>query len=79
MLEKKVPLIAVPSSYSHIPESELMEKGISVVIYANHLLRSAYPAMLKTAQTILRHGRAHECEEYCMPIKEIIRLVPDLK
>ncbi len=48
-----------------------------IVIYANQLLRSAYPAMMRTAESILQHGRASEAAEFCMPIKEIIRLIPE--
>lgn len=74
---KKVPLIVVPSSYSQIKEQELIDVGVNVVIYANHLLRSAYPAMVKTALSILENERAKECnDEYCMPIKEILNLIP---
>ena len=73
--KKKVPLVAVPSTYHTITEAELKKAGVSVVIYANHLLRSAYPAMLKTAETILNHGRATEAQEYCMPISEILTLI----
>jgi len=74
--ENKVPLVVVPSTYSVITEKELMEAGVRIVIYANQLLRSAYPAMLKTAQSILENGRAHEVEKYCMPIKDILTLIP---
>ena len=74
-LEIRVPLVAVPSMYSHITESELQEKGISIVIYANQLLRSAYPMMMKTAETILQNERALEADADCMPIKEIISLI----
>ena len=74
--EHKVPLVAVPSTYSRITEKELIDSGINIVIYANHLLRSAYPAMKKTAETILHHGRAHEAHEFCMPIKDILTLIP---
>ncbi|MDD5193384.1 MAG: phosphoenolpyruvate mutase [Candidatus Nanoarchaeia archaeon] len=77
--EKKVPLVIVPSAFSHVTEEELIDSGANVVIYANHLLRSAYPAMIKTAETILLNGRAHEAECYCMPIKEIITLIPGAK
>lgn len=73
--KKKVPLVAVPSTYHTITERELEKAGVSVVIYANHLLRSAYPAMLKTAETILNHGRATEAQELCMPISEILTLI----
>jgi len=74
--EKKVPLVVVPSAYSHVTEQELIDAGVNIVIYANHLLRSAYPAMVKTASSILQNTRAHEAEEYCMPIKEILTLIP---
>lgn len=73
--KKKVPLVAVPSTYHTITEDELKKAGVSIVIYANHLLRSAYPAMLKTAQTILSNGRATEAQELCMPISEILTLI----
>ena len=73
--ENKVPLVAVPSTYSHVNEEELIQEGVSIVIYANHLLRSAYPAMKKTAETILNNGRALEAEEFCMPIKEALELM----
>ncbi len=78
-IENKVPLVAVPSTYSQVKEEELMNAGISVVIYANHLLRSAYPAMKKTAEKILLNGRAYECEGDCMPIKDILNLIPGEK
>lgn len=75
--EHQVPLVAVPSSYSQVSEKELSEAGINLVIYANHLLRSAYPAMVKTAESILKCQRAYEADqEFCMPIKEIINLIP---
>lgn len=74
--EHQVPLIAVPSTYSSITEEQLSEAGVDVVIYANHLLRSAYPAMVKTAESILQHGRAEEAsKEFCMPIKDILTLI----
>jgi len=73
---KGVPLVVVPTSYNTVTESELIEKGANIVIYANQLIRSAYPAMIKTAKTILEHERALEADEYCMPIKEILTLIP---
>jgi phosphoenolpyruvate mutase len=75
--EDRVPLVVVPSTYSQTTEDELAEAGVRIVIYANQLLRSAYPAMIRTAESILQHGRAAEAEEFCMPIKEIIRLIPE--
>jgi len=75
-LEKQVPLIAVPSSYNSITDSELAKAGVNVVIYANHLLRAAYPAMNAVAHSILSHGRSLECDEQCMPIGQILDLIP---
>lgn len=75
--EYKVPVVSVPSSYNHFTEEELVEAGFNVVIYANHLLRAAFPAMKKTAQTILANKRSLEADEYCMPIKEILTILPN--
>jgi len=74
--DSKVPLVAVPSTYNQITEEELMNAGVNVVIYANHMIRSAYPNMVKTAESILLNERAYEAEEYCMPIKDILNLIP---
>lgn len=74
--ERKVPLVAVPSTYSQVTEQELQEAGVRIVIYANHLLRSAYPAMIRTAESILKHGRCYEASQDCLPIKEILKLIP---
>jgi len=70
------PLVCVPSSYKDVTEKELESRGVNIVIYANHLLRSAYPAMVKTAKSILRNGRAAECENDLLSIKEILALIP---
>ena len=75
--DDRVPLVVVPSTYSDTTEDELAEVGVRIVIYANQLLRSAYPAMDRVAKSILQHGRAAEAEEFCMPIKDIIRLIPE--
>lgn len=74
--DRRVPLIVVPSTYNHVTEDELADAGVNVVIYANHLLRSAYPAMVRTARTILEHGRSCEADSNMMPIKEILELIP---
>ena len=60
-------------------EEELSLWGANIVIYANHMLRSAYPAMLNTAKSILSHGRSYEANELCMPVKEILELIPGTK
>jgi phosphoenolpyruvate phosphomutase len=75
--DNRVPLVAVPSTYSRTTEDELAAAGVNIVIYANQLLRSAYPAMVQVARSILHHGRAAEAEELCMPIKDIISLIPE--
>jgi phosphoenolpyruvate mutase len=74
--ERKVPLVAVPSSYDTIYEDELADAGVNVVIYANQLLRSAYPAMLDTAKKILTNKRSYEARENLMSIKKILTLIP---
>lgn len=74
------PIIAVPTTYNQFTEEELSEWGINVVIYANHMLRSAYPAMVKCAERILETSRSLEAsDEYCMPIKQILNLIPGTK
>ena len=77
--EKKVPVVVVPSSYNHVYEKELTDAGANIVIYANHLLRSAYPAMVDTAKSILTYERSYEANDMCMSIKEILNLIPGTK
>lgn len=75
-LKNKKTLVVVPSSYNSVYESELITKGVNVVIYANQLLRSAYPAMVDTATAILTNGRSAEVDDKMMPIKQILELIP---
>ncbi|MEA3501667.1 MAG: phosphoenolpyruvate mutase [Actinomycetota bacterium] len=75
-LDLPAPLVAVPSAYAQVTEAELREHGFQIVIYANHLLRAAYPAMVDTAETILSNERALEASEKLMSIKEILTLIP---
>jgi len=70
----QAPLVVVPTTYDRITEQELIDAGARVVIYANHLLRASYPAMVQTAETILRHSRGHEAAQECMSIKEILNV-----
>ncbi len=70
------PIVVVPTTYDSITEAELQAAGANVVIYANQLLRSAFPAMVQTARTILQHGRSLEADACCMPIQEILTLIP---
>lgn len=73
----RVPVVAVPSTYSMVTEEELMKAGIRIVIYANQLIRSAYPAMVKVAKSILKEGRAFEADRSCLSINEVIKIIPD--
>lgn len=78
--DNHTPIVAVPTTYAQFTEAELAEWGINIVIYANHMLRSAYPAMVKCAERILETSRCLEAsEEYCMPIKQILNLIPGTK
>lgn len=73
---KDVPVILVPTTYNQFTEEELNEMGANVIIYANHLLRSAYPAMMKVATKILECGRSKDVDELCLPIKQVLELIP---
>ncbi len=72
---KEIPLVVVPTTYNQVTEDELGRYGVNIIIYANHLIRSAFPAMNKVAHMILEHERSMEASEYCMPIKEILTLI----
>ena len=79
-VDNHTPIVAVPTTYAQFTEEELASWGINIVIYANHMLRSAYPAMVKCAERILETTRCLEAsEEYCMPIKQILNLIPGTK
>jgi len=75
-----IPIVVVPSTFDHVKESEFVKWGVNIVIYANHMLRSSYPAMLNTAKSILINDRCYEAsKEFCMPIKEVLELIPGTK
>lgn len=74
-----VPLVVVPSTFDSIYDYELQKAGVKVVIYGNHLLRAAYPAMVKVAESILYNGRSLECNDDCMSINDILTLIPGTK
>ena len=69
------PMVAVPSSYSKTYEKDLIKHGFKIVIYANHLMRASYPAMLNAAKSILSNKRSYNIESKISPIKEIINLI----
>ena len=71
------PIVVVPTSFNSVTEEEFRERGVNIVIYANQLTRTAFPAMQNAAKLILENHRAKECDDICMPFKEIITLIPE--
>ncbi len=78
-VHKNVPIVLVPTTYNQFTEKELAAWGANIIIYANHMLRSSYPAMYKTAETILQSERSLEADQMCMSIKHILELIPGTK
>lgn len=76
---KGIPIVLVPTTYNQFTEAELAGWGANIIIYANHMLRASYPAMRKCAETILQAERSLEANDICMPIKEILELIPGTK
>ena len=76
-VDAKTPIIVVPTTYNGATEDELAAHGVNIVIHANHLIRSAFPAMQATARLILENGRSREADKLCMSIKEILALLPN--
>ena len=72
----KIPLVCVPSTYNQVKEKQLEDHGFNIVIYANHMLRAAYPAMRKVALEILKNSRSKEANKHLYPIKDILNLIP---
>ena len=75
---KTTPIVVVPTSFNSVTEEELAAHGINIVIYANQLMRSAFPAMKNTAESILKNHRAMEIDSSLMPFKDIIRLFDEI-
>jgi len=75
--EHVVPIVVVPTSFNSVTEEEFKARGVNVVIYANQLTRSGFPAMQNAARLILQNHRAKECDDICMSIKDIINLIPE--
>ena len=74
-LSNRKPLVVVPTTYNKVSEKQLENKGVNVVIYANQLIRSAYPAMKKVAKSILKNKRSYEADKHLMPIEQILDLI----
>lgn len=71
-----VPIVLVPTTYNCVTDDELAAHGANIIIHANHMIRSAFPAMQKTAVSILEHDRSKEADANCMPISQILTLIP---
>ena len=76
-VESVTPIVVVPTSFNEVTEEEFKERGVNVVIYANQLTQTGFPAMQNAAKTILENHRAKEADDLCMSIKEIITLIPE--
>ena len=76
--DPRTPIVVVPTSFNQITEGELAAHGVKIVIYANQLMRAAFPAMRRTAEEILKHHRALESDSKLMPFQDIIRLIDEL-
>lgn len=76
-MDSVTPLVVIPTSFNSVTEEQFKALGVNIVIYANQLTRSGFPAMQQAAQSILSNHRAQECDRNCMPIKEIITLIPE--
>lgn len=75
--DSTTPIVVVPTSFNTVTEEEFKERGVNIIIYANQLTRTGFPAMQNAAEMILKNHRAKECDDICMPFKEIIRLIPE--
>lgn len=75
--DKTTPIVVVPTSFNTVTEEEFKERGVNIIIYANQLTRTGFPAMQNAAKTILENHRAKECDDMCMSIKDIITLIPE--
>ena len=76
-IDANTPLVVVPTSFNAVTEEEFKQRGVNIVIYANQLTRTGFPAMENAAKMILKNHRAKECDDICMPFKDIIRLIPE--
>ena len=77
--DSSTPIVVVPTNFNSVTTDEFAKIGVNVVIYANHMLRAAYPGMMSVAKSILKHKRTLEAEPNCMAIKEILELIPGTK
>ena len=78
-LDTTTPIVVVPTSFNSVTVEEFSEMGVNIVISANHMIRAAYPSMLKVARSILENGRSLEADDDCMSIKDILEFIPGTK
>lgn len=78
-INKNVPLQIVPTTFNSITEKEWKDRGVNIIVYANHMLRSSYPAMQSAAESILKNSRSLEAADQLLSIKEILNLIPENK
>ena len=78
-MDENTPVVVVPTSFNAVTVEEFIDIGVNVVVTANHMLRAAYPAMLRVAKSVLKNGRSLEAEPDCMSIKEILEFIPGTK
>ena len=71
------PIVVVPTSFNAVTEEEFKNIGVNIIIYANQLTRTGFPAMKNAAELILKNHRAKECDDICMSFKDIINLIPE--
>ncbi len=77
-IDKNTPIVVVPTSFNEITEEELAAHGVNLVIYANQLLRAAFPAMENVAKGILANHRAKEVDDTLMSVKDILTLIDEI-
>ena len=71
-----LPLVVVPSTFSHVNVNEFEQRGFNVVIYANQILRSSVPAMINTAKLILENGESASSDNSMISISDLLQLIP---
>ena len=73
----KCPVVIVPTKYYSTPTKVFEDVGVSMVIWANHLLRSSIMAMQQTAASVYRERSLMSVENQVATVKEIFRLQND--
>lgn len=69
------PVMCVPTTYNTVTAEELFDRGVRIVVHANHLLRAAHFAMRQVCEQILRNDRTLEVDNQCTPVSELFRIV----